>query len=68
MKLAQRPKNNPNGAVAKSRRQRAVPLDFVTVQAFVSRANANWSGASYLPGAILVAAWLIRWRAKKCGP
>ena len=26
--------DNPNGAVAKSRRQRAVPLDFVTVQAF----------------------------------
>lgn len=41
------------------------PLAIVTVQAFVSRANANWSGASYLPGAILVAAWLIRWRAKK---
>jgi 4-amino-4-deoxy-L-arabinose transferase-like glycosyltransferase len=43
----------------------APPLAIVTVQAFVSRANANWSGASYLPGAILVAAWLIRWRAKK---
>ena len=41
------------------------PLLIVTVQAFVSRANANWSGASYLPGAILVAAWLIRWRAKR---
>ncbi|HEY2673115.1 MAG TPA: tyrosine-type recombinase/integrase [Rugosimonospora sp.] len=26
--------DNPNGAVAKSRRQRAIPLDFVTVQAF----------------------------------
>lgn len=26
--------DNPNGAVAKSRRQRAVPLDFLTVQAF----------------------------------
>jgi integrase/recombinase XerD len=26
--------DNPNGAMAKSRRQRAVPLDFVTVQAF----------------------------------
>lgn len=41
------------------------PLLIVMVQAFVSRANANWSGASYLPGAILVAAWLIRWRAKR---
>jgi site-specific recombinase XerC len=29
-----RREDNPNGAVAKSRRQRAVPLDFVTVQAF----------------------------------
>ncbi len=26
--------DNPNGALAKSRRQRAVPLDFLTVQAF----------------------------------
>ena len=41
------------------------PLAIVTVQAFVSRANANWSGASYLPGAILVAAWLVRWRARR---
>src|SRR6266581_3941092 len=29
-----RREDNPNGAVAKSRRQRTVPLDFVTVQAF----------------------------------
>ena len=29
-----RREDNPNGAVAKSRRQRAVPLDFVTLQAF----------------------------------
>jgi 4-amino-4-deoxy-L-arabinose transferase-like glycosyltransferase len=41
------------------------PLVIVTGQAFVSRANANWSGAGYLPGAILVAAWLIRWRARR---
>lgn len=41
------------------------PIVIVAVQAFVSRANANWSGASYLPGAILVAAWLIRWRARR---
>jgi 4-amino-4-deoxy-L-arabinose transferase-like glycosyltransferase len=41
------------------------PIVIVAVQAFVSRANANWSGASYLPGAILVAAWLVRWRAKR---
>src|SRR5487761_1214801 len=29
-----RREDNPNGAVAKSRRERAVPLDFLTVQAF----------------------------------
>jgi 4-amino-4-deoxy-L-arabinose transferase-like glycosyltransferase len=40
------------------------PLVIVTGQSFVSRANANWSGAGYLPGAILTAAWLIRWRAR----
>ena len=40
------------------------PLIIVSSQAFISRANANWSGAAYLPGAILVAAWLARWRAK----
>jgi len=38
------------------------PLVIVSIQAFISRANANWSGASYLPGAILVAAWLMRGR------
>jgi 4-amino-4-deoxy-L-arabinose transferase-like glycosyltransferase len=40
------------------------PLAIVTGQSFISRANANWSGAGYAPGAILVGAWLIRWRAK----
>jgi len=40
------------------------PLLIVCVQAFISRANANWSGAAYLPGAMLTAAWLIRWRAR----
>ena len=41
------------------------PILLVSVQAFLSRANANWSGASYLPGAVLVAAWLMRWRARR---
>ncbi|HEX7886647.1 MAG TPA: 4-amino-4-deoxy-L-arabinose transferase, partial [Phenylobacterium sp.] len=41
------------------------PLVIVAAQAFISRANANWSGAGYLAGAILVAAWLMRWRARK---
>ena len=40
------------------------PFLIVTTQAFISRANANWSGAGYVAGSILVAAWLIRWRAK----
>lgn len=40
------------------------PLLIVTGQSFISRANANWSGAGYVAGAILVAAWLVRWRAK----
>lgn len=43
----------------------APALVLVAGQAFVSRANANWSAASYLPGAILVAAWLVRWRARR---
>jgi 4-amino-4-deoxy-L-arabinose transferase-like glycosyltransferase len=40
------------------------PLAIVTFQSFISRANANWSGAGYVAGALLVAAWLTRWRAK----
>jgi hypothetical protein len=36
----------------------------VTAQAFISRANANWSGAGYLAGSVLAAAWLMRWRAR----
>ena len=41
------------------------PILIVSLQALLSRANANWSGASYLPGAVLAAAWLIRWRARR---
>lgn len=41
------------------------PLVIVTGQAFISRANANWSGAGYLAGAVLAAAWLVRWRARR---
>lgn len=41
------------------------PLLIVTGQAFISRANANWSGAGYLAGSVLVAAWLVRWRARR---
>ena len=41
------------------------PIVIVAAQAFLSRANANWSGASYLTGAVLVAAWLLRWRSRR---
>jgi 4-amino-4-deoxy-L-arabinose transferase-like glycosyltransferase len=37
----------------------------VAAQALVSRANANWAFAAYGPGSVLVAAWLIRWRARR---
>jgi hypothetical protein len=40
------------------------PLLVVTAQAFISRANANWAAAAYVPGSVLVAAWLVRWRGR----
>lgn len=40
------------------------PFLIVTLQALLSRANANWTAAGYGAGAILVSAWLLRWRAK----
>ena len=39
------------------------PLLIVTGQAFISRANANWAAAAYPASVLLVAAWLVRWRA-----
>jgi 4-amino-4-deoxy-L-arabinose transferase-like glycosyltransferase len=39
------------------------PLAIICGQAFISRANANWAAAAYGPGAVLVAGWLVRWRA-----
>jgi 4-amino-4-deoxy-L-arabinose transferase-like glycosyltransferase len=41
------------------------PLATVAAQAFVSRANANWAGAAYVAGSVLVAAWLLRWDARR---
>lgn len=41
------------------------PLIVVTVQAFLSRANANWAAAAYVGAAPLVAAWLLRWNARR---
>lgn len=40
------------------------PILIVSAQAFLSRANANWAAASYLPAAALVAGWLTRWRSR----
>jgi site-specific recombinase XerD len=42
--------DNPNGAVAKSRRQRAVPLGFVTVQAFDAYAFERMSVSAAAAG------------------
>jgi 4-amino-4-deoxy-L-arabinose transferase-like glycosyltransferase len=42
----------------------APPLLLVLVQAVAARANANWAAAAYAPASILVAAWLVRWRAR----
>lgn len=39
------------------------PLLLVALQALLSRANANWAAAAYAPGAVLVAAWLVRRRS-----
>lgn len=42
----------------------APPLLIVTAQALLSRANANWAAAAYPAAAVLVAGWLVRWKAK----
>src|SRR5439155_1911002 len=39
------------------------PLAIITVEAFISRANANWAAAAYGPASVLVGALLVRWRA-----
>lgn len=36
------------------------PLAIITAEAFISRAHVNWAVTAYLPGSILVAAWLVR--------
>lgn len=43
----------------------APPLLIVAGQAFISRANANWAGAGYVPAIILTAGWMVRWRARR---
>ena len=42
----------------------APALVLVSLQALLSRAHAHWAAAAYLPGAVLAAAWLVRWRAR----
>ena len=42
----------------------APALVLVSIQALLSRAHAHWAAVSYLPGAVLAAAWLLRWRAR----
>jgi 4-amino-4-deoxy-L-arabinose transferase-like glycosyltransferase len=42
----------------------APPLLVVSIQAFISGANANWAAAAYVPGSVLVAAWMVRWRSR----
>ena len=42
----------------------APALVLVSLQALISRAHAHWAAVSYLPGAVLAAAWLVRWRAR----
>jgi hypothetical protein len=39
-------------------------LIIVAGQAFISRANANWASSGFVAGSVLVAAWLVRWRAR----
>ncbi len=41
------------------------PLLIILAVAALSRANANWAGAAYSPASVLVAAWLLRWRANR---
>lgn len=66
------------GAVAAARRLRSTPeadrlllcfavppLLLVTLQALLSRANANWAGIAYVPAVVLVAAWLLRERRSR---
>jgi 4-amino-4-deoxy-L-arabinose transferase-like glycosyltransferase len=41
------------------------PILLVLGEALVARANANWAGAAYSAGSVLVAGWLVRWGARK---
>jgi len=43
----------------------APPLVIIIAEAVIARAHANWAVAAYVPGSILVAAWLLRWRRRR---
>jgi integrase/recombinase XerD len=62
-----RREDNPNGAWAKSRRQRAVPLDFLVVQAFDTYALERMS-VSGAAGGDFVLVNLFRGRSAICWP
>jgi 4-amino-4-deoxy-L-arabinose transferase-like glycosyltransferase len=42
----------------------APALVLILVQSLIARANANWAAVAYVPGSLLAAAWLSRWRAQ----
>ncbi|WP_174301313.1 glycosyltransferase family 39 protein [Caulobacter sp. S45] len=41
----------------------APALVLILLESLIARANANWAAVAYVPAALLVAAWLLRWRA-----
>ena len=42
----------------------APALGLILLESFLARANANWAAVAYVPASLLVAAWLVRWRAR----
>ena len=42
----------------------APALCLILLESLLARANANWAAVAYVPAALLVAAWLMRWRAR----
>ena len=41
----------------------APALVLILLESLIARANANWAAVAYVPASLLVAAWLLRWRA-----
>ncbi len=42
----------------------APALILILLESLLARANANWAAVAYVPASLLVAAWLLRWRAR----